>query len=715
VLPAFVIGLREGLETVVIIGAIAVFLRVRTRPDLLRRVWRATAVAAALCIVIAFVIRLIEVNLPWRQQEQLEAVVGLVAVVMVTYMIVWMRRFPKDLRRDTNAAAASALDSDAGRALVVLAFLAVLREGFEIAVFVIATIGMTRNSAWLATWGAVLGVLVALVVGVAVVRGSTRLDVGRFFRITALVLVVTAAGIAMATVHSANAAGWITFGQTPQYDLAWLAPPGSVLSSFTTGVLGLQPYPVLIEVITWIAYLVPMLAIVLWPSRGVSLSLAGTRADAAEAFDPTAPGNSNRRRYGVVASVAMVCLALTATGLALANHRGAKPPAAPRTVEAPKVLYATLNDVTCPSSTRCLAVGEFLPADKDASSGDPDGDGRASHTLVEASNGGPWRVASSPDEGKGGAVLSGVACASNDRCVAVGYYRPARFALNATSAPPNYPLIEAYDGRGWRLAPSPDAPPNSILTSVSCPSPTDCVAVGYTTTNLSGGVVDESPFSESLGTGGWKLTPTSSATGTSSGLSAVSCSSDSRCVAVGNVAPGDDPSTTMPLIEAFDGRHWSPMALPAVANGRGILYDVACTSDLCVAVGTSDAHRSSGAALVLSSSGTTWSADDAALEQPTDISLTTVACDNTDSCLVAGTSLASLDASPEKIFARVTATTWAKVDVAAKSATIEAMTCNDAPECLLVGSAPQNSFGNTNAIIASLSGGALATESTPTP
>jgi high-affinity iron transporter len=250
VLPAFVIGLREGLETVVIVGAITVFLRLRQRTDLLRRVWWATALAVAICIAIAFVIRLDEVNLPWRQQEQLEIVVGLVAVVMVTYMIVWMRRFPKDLQQNAGTAAAAALESDTGRAIVVLAFLVVLREGFEIAVFVIATIGMTGNSAWLTTLGAVLGVLVALIGGVAVVRGSTRFGVARFFRVITLVLVVTAAGIAMSTVHTANAASWITFGQTPQYDLAWLAPPGSVLSSFTTGVFGLQPYPVLIEVIT---------------------------------------------------------------------------------------------------------------------------------------------------------------------------------------------------------------------------------------------------------------------------------------------------------------------------------------------------------------------------------------------------------------------------------------------------------------------------------
>ena len=109
--------------------------------------------------------------------------------------------------------------------------------------FVVATIGLTGRSAWLATGGAFLGVAAAVAIGVGVVKGSSHLHdqvlPGHCPRAGAL-----AAGIAMTTVHTANAAGWITFGQTPQFDLSWLAPPGSVLSSFTTGMLGIQPYPV---------------------------------------------------------------------------------------------------------------------------------------------------------------------------------------------------------------------------------------------------------------------------------------------------------------------------------------------------------------------------------------------------------------------------------------------------------------------------------------
>jgi high-affinity iron transporter len=94
-----------------------------------------------------------------------------------------------------------------------------------------------------------------------------RLNLARFFRITGLVLVVVAAGLVMTAFHTANEAGWLTVGQTQAFDLSWLVRPGTPLSSLLTGVLGIQPYPVRIEAIAWLAYLVPMLVIVAWPAR----------------------------------------------------------------------------------------------------------------------------------------------------------------------------------------------------------------------------------------------------------------------------------------------------------------------------------------------------------------------------------------------------------------------------------------------------------------
>jgi high-affinity iron transporter len=265
VLPTFVIGLREGLEAALIVGIIAAFLGQQGRKDALRQVWFGTAVAVLICIAIAIALQVISSDLPQRQQEGLETVVGALAVCMVTYMIIFMRKHARGLKHDLEGAAASALASGSSRALVVMAFLAVLREGFETAVFLLATFHASGDAttSWL---GAALGILLAAVIGYGIYKGGVRLNLARFFRITGLVLVAVAAGLVMTAFHTASEAGWLTAGQTQVFDLSWLVRPGTPLSSLLTGVLGIQPDPVWIEVIGWLAYLVPMLVIVAWPA-----------------------------------------------------------------------------------------------------------------------------------------------------------------------------------------------------------------------------------------------------------------------------------------------------------------------------------------------------------------------------------------------------------------------------------------------------------------
>ena len=264
-LPTFVIGLREGLEAALIVGIIAAFLGQQGRTDTLRLVWFGTAAAVAICVGVAIVLQVISSDLPQRQQEGLETVVGALAVGMVTYMIIFMRRHARGLKKDLEGAAASALASGSSRALVAMAFLAVLREGFETAVFLLATFQASGNAStsWL---GAVLGILLAAAVGYAIYKGGVRLNLARFFRVTGLVLVVVAAGLVMTAFHTASEAGWLTVGQAQAFDLSWLVRPGTPLSSLLTGVLGIQPFPAWIEVIAWLAYLIPMVLIVAWPA-----------------------------------------------------------------------------------------------------------------------------------------------------------------------------------------------------------------------------------------------------------------------------------------------------------------------------------------------------------------------------------------------------------------------------------------------------------------
>jgi high-affinity iron transporter len=197
-------------------------------------------------------------RLPFRTREILEGALTVVAVIAVTYMIVWMRRNARHLRADLEERAASALAERSALALVAMAFLAVIREGFETAVFLTATIGQLA-SATAGALGAVLGVAVAVVIGFGIYRGGIRVDLARFFRITGVLLVIVAAGLVATALHDFTEAGLIAFGTSPALDLSWLVEPGTIRASLITGFFGLQATPTWIETGAWIAFFAPMI------------------------------------------------------------------------------------------------------------------------------------------------------------------------------------------------------------------------------------------------------------------------------------------------------------------------------------------------------------------------------------------------------------------------------------------------------------------------
>lgn len=264
-LPTFVIGLREGLEAALIVGIIAAFVGRQGRRDLLRWVYAGVGTAVLLCAVVGVALEAASAELPQKQQEGLETVIGVLAVGMVTYMVVWMRRHSRELKKQLEGLAAHALEQGtAGRAMVVMAFLAVLREGFETVVFLLAAFHQSEDAGQ-AGGGAVAGVGVAVLLGYGIYRGGVRLDLSKFFRATGIVLVLVAAGLVAGALHTAHEAGWLDAGQQSTVDLSSVVRPGSVQSALLTGMLGIQSHPVLIEVFGWLVYLVPVGLYVAWP------------------------------------------------------------------------------------------------------------------------------------------------------------------------------------------------------------------------------------------------------------------------------------------------------------------------------------------------------------------------------------------------------------------------------------------------------------------
>jgi high-affinity iron transporter len=261
-LATLVIGLREGLEAALIVGMLAAFLR-RNNASL-RPMWIGVVAAIVLSLGVGVALELVSASLPERAQEGMETVVSAVALVFVTTMIVWMSSHARGLKKELEASAGDALHQGTTWAIAGMAFLAIIKEGFETSVFLLATF-QNSTSVVAAASGALLGIAISVGIGIGIYHGGIRFNLGRFFQVTGVFLVLVAAGLVMSALRTAHEAQWLTIGQGKVADLSWLAPNGSVQAALLVGVLGIRPDPRVVEVLGWALYVIPLLAFTLWP------------------------------------------------------------------------------------------------------------------------------------------------------------------------------------------------------------------------------------------------------------------------------------------------------------------------------------------------------------------------------------------------------------------------------------------------------------------
>ena len=168
----FLIGLREGLEATLIVSIVGAFLKRNDKP--VRPMFVGVGLAVVISIAVGVGLEIVSASLPQRQQEMLETVIGAIAVVFVTTMIIWMNRNAFRMKGELEREAAQAINSGGTLALAVMAFLAVLKEGFETAVFLLAAAQATHGSRWFAVLGGVAGIAAAIVIGAGLYFGEPQ-------------------------------------------------------------------------------------------------------------------------------------------------------------------------------------------------------------------------------------------------------------------------------------------------------------------------------------------------------------------------------------------------------------------------------------------------------------------------------------------------------------------------------------------------------------
>jgi high-affinity iron transporter len=209
VLEALVITLREGIEAALVVGIILAYLARTGRAALRGAVFAGLGAGVAASLGCAWLVSVLGIG-----EERYEGWLMLLGAAFVVTMVVWMWRTAKGLRRDIETrveTAAGRAGGTVGAWLAALTFLLILREGIETVLF-LATVNLTTD-ALLSFAGGLLGLALAVAFGIAFVRGTVRIDLGRFFKVTEIVLLVLAAQLLIGGVHELGELGTIPIGR----------------------------------------------------------------------------------------------------------------------------------------------------------------------------------------------------------------------------------------------------------------------------------------------------------------------------------------------------------------------------------------------------------------------------------------------------------------------------------------------------------------------
>ncbi|QIK71475.1 high-affinity Fe2+/Pb2+ permease [Propioniciclava coleopterorum] len=275
-LGAFLIGLREGLEAALVVGILVSYLTKLGRRDVLPRLWLGIGLAVALAVAVGAVLTFGAYALTTQAQEIIGGVLSLLAVGLVTWMIFWMQKAARNLKRTLEGELDKALALGSLWGIVIVGFVSVAREGIETALLLWSMVE-SAGAAPQALAGALLGLAISVCLGWLIARGMVRLNLGTFFTWTGGLLIVVAAGVlayglhdlqeagvlpgpfsALATLDPATGAVGIGAAGFPfgyAFDVSATVAPGGTLATLLQATVGFMPAMTWVQVLGWALYL----------------------------------------------------------------------------------------------------------------------------------------------------------------------------------------------------------------------------------------------------------------------------------------------------------------------------------------------------------------------------------------------------------------------------------------------------------------------------
>ena len=268
VLASFLLSLREGLEVALILSIVLGTLRKLDRAHDAKVVWFGTSSAVLFSLFFAMILQWLGASLEGIVEEIYEGTMMLMAAGVLTWVIFWMQRQSRSLKSQIEAGVRKTSQMGGRQALFILAFLLVLREGAELAIFLTTTAITSGVKSVLL--GALLGLGTAIFLGWSLFANLVRLNVQRFFQITSVLLLFFAAGLVAQGIHELNEIGWIPAVVEHVWDINPWLDEKSVLGQMLRALFGYNGNPSLSEVLGYLLYWGGMF----WGIRWVFLSSA---------------------------------------------------------------------------------------------------------------------------------------------------------------------------------------------------------------------------------------------------------------------------------------------------------------------------------------------------------------------------------------------------------------------------------------------------------
>lgn len=259
------IGLREGLETGIVVMILVAFLVKAERRDALKWVWLGVGLAVAMVAAIFFVIHYGTSTVTGLTAEIIAGAASLVAVGIVTAMVLWMRTAAKDISGELRSGMERAL-TVGPLAVLALSFFAVGREGVETALLMVGYAENTGGSSW-PLLGLLLGIVAAAGLTVLLYFGAIRINFAVFFKYTGIFLIVVAAGILAYGIRALQIGGILPGGGSTAFDITAQFDASSWYGTVLAGIFNFRPEPTVLQVTGWVLYLAVVLYLFLRPVR----------------------------------------------------------------------------------------------------------------------------------------------------------------------------------------------------------------------------------------------------------------------------------------------------------------------------------------------------------------------------------------------------------------------------------------------------------------